>query len=208
MADRIFETMLPPDVTMSLPHDFFRYALAASPALIQSATSDDVRRGLIADYYTTMLMVLEVHHHGEEELYFPLLIERFPEAREKVELGAKQHHEVESFSAAAMDAVTEWEGKGDAERSTALSSLDALEKALTEHLEYEQKTIVPLEEGLTPEDRRLCLDRMREHHSARIPNLPVALLTLSHGQAFLWQAVGEESFRDVIALSLKSNRPS
>jgi hypothetical protein len=196
MADRV---LLPPDLTMALPHDSFRFSLASAPALIDSTTGDDVRRGLIADYFMNVLLVLEVHHHGEEELYFPLLIERFPEEREKVDLGAKQHHEVLSFLTAAMDAVTAWGAKGDMESANVLSALEALEGALSVHLEYEEKTIVPLEEGLTPDDRTICLDRMREHHVARIPDLPVVLLSLGHGRAYLWQAVGEASFREMIS---------
>jgi iron-sulfur cluster repair protein YtfE (RIC family) len=196
MAERV---LLPPDVTMAVAHDGFRFSLASAPALIHSATGDEVRRALIATYFTNMLTVLEVHHHGEEELYFPVLIERFPEEREKVDLGAKQHHEVVSFSEAAMDAVTEWGANVDAQSAKVLSALEALEVALSVHLEYEEKTIVPLEEGLTPDDRTICLDRMREHHVARIPDLPVVLLSLGHGRAYLWQAVGEASFREMIS---------
>jgi hypothetical protein len=196
MADRV---LLPPDVTMALPHDGFRFSLASAPALIHSTVGDAVRRGLIVDYFMNVLLALEVHHHAEEELYFPLLIERFPEEREKVDLGAKQHQEVLSFLTAAMDAVTEWGAKGDAESANALSALEALEDALSVHLEYEEKTIVPLEEGLTPEERTICLDRVREHLVARIPDLPMVLLSLAHGRAYLWEAVGEGSFREMIA---------
>jgi iron-sulfur cluster repair protein YtfE (RIC family) len=196
MAERV---LLPPDVTMALAHDSFRFSLASAPALIHSATGDDVRRGLIAEYFTNALLGLEVHHHGEEELYFPLLIERFPEEREKVDLGRKQHHEVLSLLEAASDAVTQWGAKGDPESAKVLASLVALEEALSVHLEYEEKSIVPLEDGLTPEDRTICLDHMREHHVARIPDLPLVLLSLGHGRAYLWQAVGEGSLRDMIA---------
>lgn len=199
MADGVSRVLLPPDVTMAVAHDGFRFSFAAAPALIGSASSDEVRRGLIADYYSNVLNVLEVHHHGEEELYFPLLIERFPEEGERIELGAKQHHEVVAFLEAATDAVTEWATKGNAENANVLSTLGALENALSIHLEYEERTIVPLEDGLTAEDRVLCLDRMMEHHVGRIPNLPAVLLSLAHGRSYLWQAVGEASFRDMIA---------
>jgi len=191
--------LLPPDVTMGLAHDSFRFSLASAPALIRSATGDDARRSLIAEYYNNVLIGLEVHHHGEEELYFPLLIERFPDKREKVDLGVKQHHEVLSFLGVATDALTQWGAKGDPESATVLASLGALEEALSVHLEYEEKSIVPLEDGLTPEDRTNCLARMGEHHAARIPDLPLFLLSLGHGGAFLWQTVGEGSFRDLIA---------
>lgn len=191
--------LLPPQTTMALPHDGFRFSLASAPALINSAKGDDDRRALIADYYASVLVGVEVHHHGEEELYFPLLIERFPEKRATVDLGAKQHHEVVSVAAAAKGAVALWVAKGDAETTNVLSTLEAFDEALSVHLHYEETEIVPLEEGLTPQERAALLARIREHHVAKIPNMAEFLLSLFHGQALLWEAVDEASFRATIA---------
>jgi iron-sulfur cluster repair protein YtfE (RIC family) len=194
------DVLLPADVSMALAHDLLRFALGAAPALIESATGNDIRRALVANYYNKVLTGIEVHHHGEEELLFPLLIERFPEERGKVDLGAKQHHEVVSPLTTAEAALVEWETKSDAKRTNVASALSALDKRLSVHLDYEETAIVPLEGRLTVEERTLHMARMVRHHMTRLlPSPAEFFLTISHGQALLWEAVGEASFRDMIS---------
>jgi hypothetical protein len=190
---------LPPGRLMEIPHDAFRFSLATAPALVFSARDDAIRRDLVAEYYVNSLVLLEAHHDGEEEVYFPLLIERFPTEREKVELGAKQHHEVLPLLTAAKTAVEEWQSSGDNAIGNVISSLETLDAELSVHLDYEEATIVPLEEGLRSEDRRDYLARTAQHHMPKIPNMVGALLSISHCRALLWQAVGETSFREMIA---------
>jgi iron-sulfur cluster repair protein YtfE (RIC family) len=190
---------LPPGRLMAIPHNAFRFSLASAPALVHSARGDVIRRDLVAEYYVNSLLLLETHHDGEEEVYFPLLVERFPTERKKVELGAKQHHEVLSFLAAASVAVEEWQAHGDAETGNVVSALEALDAELSDHLHYEETTIVPLEDGLSPEDRRDYMARTTEHHLAKIPNMAGVLLSISHCRSLLWEAVGEASFRAMIA---------
>ena len=193
--------LLPPDTVMALVHDGLRFSLASAPALIQIAKGDDVRRGLVAGYYANVLLGLDVHHHGEEEFLFPLLIERFPEEQAKIELGLNQHHDVVSFSADATAAVSEWGTQGDAKNGKAISALEALDEVLSVHLKYEETSIVPLEGNLTSEERRTWLALNLEHHTARLPDLREFFFTAARGRALLWEAVGEASFRDMIARS-------
>lgn len=191
--------LLPLETLMVLVHDGLRFSLASAPALIESTRGDDVRRSLITDYYTNLLFGLHVHHDGEDKVLFPLLIERFPEERAKVELGLKQHHEVASFAADANVAVTEWGTKGDIESTNVLAALEALDQSLSVHLEYEETTIVPIESHLTSEERRTWRARDLDHHTAMIPNMTAFLFSASRGRSFLWEAVGETSFRKMIA---------
>ena len=190
--------LLPLETLMAMVHDGLRFSLASAPALIQSAIGDDIRRGLVADYFANVLVGLDVHHDGEEELLFPLLIERFPEERAKVELGIKQHHEVVSFSADAKEAVTKWGSKGDIESRNALSALEALDANLSVHLEYEETIVVPLEGHLTSEERRTWRARDLDHHIAKLPNLTEFFFSAARGRALLWEAVGETAFREMI----------
>ena len=191
---------------MALAHDGLRFALTSAPALIGSAKGDGVRRGLVAGYYSAVLSGLEVHHHGEEELLFPLLIERFPDERKKVDLGAQQHHEVVSFLASAEIAVTDWAKQGDSESTNAVLSLAALEQCLSVHLDHEESAIVPLEARLTEDERIAYMGRLVKHHMARLhPNPAEWFLMFSHGKALLWEAVGEASFRDMIAKAQQRN---
>jgi len=191
--------LIPPDISMALAHDGLRFALASAPVLIDSATGDEVRRALIADYYAHVLAGLEVHHHGEEELLFPLLIERFPDERERVDLGTKQHHAVVSYVAAAETAVSEWGAKSDGECKDVVSALAALEEVLLVHLDYEQAEIVPVEARLSSEDRGIYIARTQEHHMARLAPVAEFFFSLYHGQPLLWEAVGEAPFREMLA---------
>ena len=181
---------------MALAHDGLRFALASAPALIPSAKGDDVRRGLVAGFYSSVLVGLHIHHHGEDELLFPLLIDEFPEERHKVDLGATQHHEVASAVPATEEAIARWGTDGDAEMDELLSSLRALEEVLAVHLEYEQREVVPLEARLRPEVRAAYWARTVDHHRAQLP--PDYFFSISRCQALLWEAVGEAAFRDMV----------
>lgn len=189
--------MLPADVSMAFAHNGIRFALGAAPLLISSSEGDAIRRGIVAEYYTSVLVGIEVHHHGEEELLYPLLLDRFPEGRAKVGTGAQQHHDVLSHLAAATSAVTDWAAKGEPETGNVLSALASLEEPLSFHLDYEEAEIVPFECELTLEDRRAYWDRMVEHHMAALP--PTFWFSFSHGQPLLWEAAGETAFRSMIA---------
>lgn len=185
---------------MALAHDLLRFSFASAPALIDSATGNELRRALITGYFVTVLSGLEVHHHGEEELLFPLLIERFPEEREKVELGEKQHHDIVSLLTTAQRTVGEWEAYGDAHSASVTIALGTLEDALLTHLDHEEAAIVPLEARLSVEERTVHMARMRKHHAERLrPSVAEVFFSISHGQALLWEAVGGASFRDMIA---------
>ena len=90
------------DSGMAAVHRIYTSSLDAASDYIESARGDDTRRQLIANFYLNVLASPETHHVGEDELYFPLLIERAPEQREVVNLGIKQHQEVLALLAAAQ----------------------------------------------------------------------------------------------------------
>ncbi len=88
------DSIRPDTSDMAAVHHVFRSSLASAPVLIESAAGDDDRRTLIASYYANVLAFLEAHHDGEEELLFPLLIERAPQQRSEVDLAIEQHQDV------------------------------------------------------------------------------------------------------------------
>ena len=70
---------------MARVHQVFREAIAAAPALIGSATARGRERlELVATYYRNVLALLHAHHDGEDELIWPLLIERAPDEADDV----------------------------------------------------------------------------------------------------------------------------
>jgi hypothetical protein len=104
-----------------------------------------------------------------------------------------------SYLAAAETAVADWNAKGDVESMNLVSALAALEEVLSVHLDYEQAEIVPVEARLSLEDREVYLARTRDHHVARLAPMAEFFFSLYHGHAVLWEAVGEASFREMIA---------
>jgi hemerythrin-like domain-containing protein len=129
---------------MAAVHRIYTSSLDAAPDYIKSARGDDTRRALIANFYANVLASLENHHVGEDELYFPLLIERVPEQAAVVNLGLEQHQRVLALMAATRTAIATWESMGDPEGPELLRVLGSLNEALSAHCEQEEETIVPL----------------------------------------------------------------
>lgn len=131
--------------SMAAVHQIYRSSMDAGPEYIESARGDAQRRALIANFYANILASLESHHIGEDELYFPLLIERVSDQdAEVVNLGFEEHEQVRMRLAETRAAITAWESTGDVASQELLSVLDSLNKAVTLHCDHEEATIVPL----------------------------------------------------------------
>jgi len=206
---------IPPDTSdMAAVHKVFRSSFASAPKFIESAAGDDDRRALIASYYANVLAFLDVHHDGEEELLFPLLIERAPDQREVVDRAIDQHREVVALLGSANDSIGAWEAKGDSEGPELVRTLRALDEALSAHLDHEEATIVPLatehvsveEWGMLPghgmanfkgDKIWLILGLIRENFT---PEQRAAMLEHMPPPARqMWESMGEASFNELIA---------
>ena len=117
-----------PDTSDMAPvHKVFRLSLASGPEFVGSAAGDNERGALIANYYANLMAFLKVHHDGEEEIVFRLLMERAPEHKAVVEEAMRQHDDVVGLMLAVNESVEAWEAKGDSVASELLRSLRALE---------------------------------------------------------------------------------
>jgi len=204
-----------PDTSdMAAVHNVFRSSLATAPDFIASAAGNDERRAVIANYYANLLAFLSVHHDGEEQIVFPLLIERAPEHQSIVERGLSQHADVVGLMLAANQSVDSWEVKGDSEAPETLRSLRALDDVLAPHLDQEEAEIVPLaaehlsveEWGSLPGHAMgnfegdkiwLIMGLIRENFTqdqrdAMLENMPPPARQM-------WQNMGEASFNELIA---------
>jgi hypothetical protein len=135
-----------PDTSdMLAVHAALRGALRAGPSRVRTIEPGDAeRRELIADYYDNVLWFLGVHHHGEEELVFPRVKERCPDAASLVDTMESQHHEVVQLLADATATRTAWAG-GDAGAQAPLAELlQALHDATAAHLDDEEESLLPL----------------------------------------------------------------
>lgn len=131
---------------MAQVHRVFRGAIAAAPAYIGSATAHGAARvALVASYYRNVLALLHAHHDGEDELIWPLLIERAPDQAAEVQRIAGQHGDVTASLDAATAAIDLWQQAADqstgGDAAVAVANLGA---ALLPHLDEEEAFIVPL----------------------------------------------------------------
>ena len=199
---------------MPAVHRVFRSSLASAPQLIASTAGDDDRRAVVANYYSNLMAFLEVHHDGEEQLVFPLLIDRAPETREFVEEAASQHTEIVGLMKAARAGVDSWETGGDPHAPTAAQSLRDLDTRLSAHLDEEEVQILPLVEqhltagewGKLPDHAMgsfegdkiwLIMGLIRENFTQ--DQRDMMLSAMPPPARKMWETTGEASFDDLIA---------
>jgi hypothetical protein len=131
---------------MAQVHQVFRDAVAGAPAQIGSATGRGGDRvAFVASYYRNVLALLHAHHDGEDELIWPLLIQRAPDDADEIRRIAGQHNDVTATLDAATNAIDLWQHSPDEASATAAATAVAnLGAALLAHLDEEEAFIVPL----------------------------------------------------------------
>lgn len=141
-------TNLPPADTSDMIglHRVFREALAAAPPLVAGAAPDDAERvELVGSYFDNVLWLLDGHHAGEDELVTPRLLARCPEEAGTTGRIAAQHGEVHEAIERAHACVAAWRADPAEQNAAALvAALGTLDRALTPHLDEEERTILPI----------------------------------------------------------------
>jgi len=99
-------------------------------------TTDRERVALLEEQLGLVLDVTHHHHTAEDELLWPMLLERAPEHRDDLQRLIDEHAAIEPALAAAGDASVPLRDRADA--------LDALHALVNEHLDDEEKVAVPL----------------------------------------------------------------
>jgi hemerythrin-like domain-containing protein len=145
----VFAPSRPDTSDMIRVHRVFRETLGRAPTMIGSVNVDDSNRvAAVATFYANILAFLHVHHEGEDELVWPKLLERCPEHAATVRLAADQHQAILGQLEAAAAQLGEWQQDPTTSRSAALTAaLVTLSAGVTEHLDNEERTILPLAEA-------------------------------------------------------------
>jgi hypothetical protein len=127
-------------------HHVFRDALAAAPELVGAAPAgNEARSEHVGTYYDNVLRLLHAHHEGEDELLTPLLVQRCPDEADVVQRISHQHVEVLGVMGVAESRLAAWRADPSADnRQSTTTALAALEVALTQHLDEEEREILPL----------------------------------------------------------------
>lgn len=148
MSD-VFVPTRPDTSDMIRVHRVFRETLGMAPELIGSVRPEDTGRvAAVATFYANVLAFLHVHHEGEDELLWPKLLERCPDDVATVTLASDQHLGITGALETAEARLTDWRQQPTIDRGATLAAaLMTLYAGLAEHLDNEERTILPLAEA-------------------------------------------------------------
>jgi len=131
---------------MFVVHRVFRRELPAASELVRRVTVGDRRRAeLVAGHVELLVAGLHMHHVGEDEVLWPRLLERASPSTGLVEMMQEQHQLVDQHTERVAALLTDWRrGAGAAEGRRLADALDLLSSTLLEHLDLEEREVVPL----------------------------------------------------------------
>ncbi|WP_157392953.1 hemerythrin domain-containing protein [Nocardia terrae] len=114
------------------------------PDLVTTASTERVPA--VAGHARLLLDILEHHHSGEDRLLLPKLVERCgAQLTESLGTAERQHREIHAGIENAEAALARWERQPTAEAARPLAAhLRDLHRALAEHLETEERELLPL----------------------------------------------------------------
>jgi hemerythrin-like domain-containing protein len=132
---------------MVVVHRAFRREFGRTPGLIRGVADGDRNRSeVVADYLAFIANGLHHHHTAEDEMLWPLLLERVGKLDgELVHRMEAQHEAVATLIEAAAALLPSWRSTADV--ATGAELADIVEKmavALNEHLADEENEILPL----------------------------------------------------------------
>lgn len=202
----------PDTFEMVFVHNAFRQQFGAMPGLIRGvADGDRDRASVVVGFFTEMTRSLHHHHEAEDDLMWPLLLQRAPMDSALILRMEEQHERIaELYRCAERSAVTFAERADPVSREQWAANLDELIDALTEHLHDEEVEVLPLVEKVltVPE-----WEALGERGRAGIPKDRLLVFlgfllqanTPEHGRDFLgrmppparlaWAVLGRRSFR-------------
>jgi hypothetical protein len=140
---------------MPLMHKAFYRGLGDARSQLSFIDDGDTERAAhFAKYISELLWLLHAHHEGEDELLYPLLVQRVPEESDLFTRMEAQHSAVESNLRAATDAAVTYRVSGSTADADALAeACDALLALLTTHLTEEEQEVLPVAaRAITPEE--------------------------------------------------------
>jgi len=131
---------------MVVVHRAFRREFALLPRMVRAVPPGDFAQvGVICTHAREMITMLHHHHTGEDELLWPRLRERVEIDADLVDRAEAQHEVISRLMAELDDALRRFAETADPRSGSELASvLDQVSIALNEHLEEEEKLILPI----------------------------------------------------------------
>jgi iron-sulfur cluster repair protein YtfE (RIC family) len=162
---------------MIVVHRVFRREFRLAPTLIRAVTPGDTARAeVLAEHFTNVCTGLHHHHTGEDELVWPLMLERASMHADLINRMEAQHERLHEPLARIDVLMPRWRARALAADRDELADLFAQASvALDEHLGDEEREMLPLiERHLTPAEWKAVGDRGK----AVIPKGKMALVFL------------------------------
>jgi iron-sulfur cluster repair protein YtfE (RIC family) len=154
-----------PDTTaMRVVHRVFRREFGLAPDLVRAVPDGDVARAdYLGEHLSTVLDGLHHHHSVEDELLWPLLLERATLRADLVRRMEAQHARVAAFVTGIETLLPLWRNAAREDTRDRLAELlRELGRALDEHMAEEELEILPLvEEHVSIEEWAAIGERAR-----------------------------------------------
>jgi hemerythrin-like domain-containing protein len=163
---------------MNTVHTFFRREFRLVGGVIRAVPDGDAARaGVVADHLDYIGRSLHHHHTAEDELAWPLLLERVPhELAPIVELMESQHERVDGLLGEIAEVTPAWRASASAVDRDRLADLtDTLYAHVAEHLDAEEERLLPIAARTLTEEEWRAIGLRAKNSSPR------ADLTLTFG---------------------------
>lgn len=126
-------------------HAVFRDAFGSVQDHITHVGDDSAQATLIGTYYANVLALLQVHHDSEDELLWPKLTARRPEAAELFASMQAQHAQVHGATDTAGNALAGWTLDRNATTTQAfITAINGVNEQVVPHLDQEERDILPI----------------------------------------------------------------
>jgi hemerythrin-like domain-containing protein len=133
---------------MVVIHRVFRREFGLLPALIRGVAADDLDRAkVVADHAAWLLRFVHVHHSGEDEFLWPVLLERVDVDGDLIQRMEDQHLQVAALVPRAEAQLPGWAAEPSADRGAELAAtFEEMAVVLDLHLGEEESQILPIVE--------------------------------------------------------------
>lgn len=140
-------TTRPDTHDMVVIHRIFRRGFHELAALVRAVPpGDTARAGAVASHLDFLLNGLHHHHTTEDRNIWPRLLERTPEAAHEVIAAMSSDHDAVDVQVTRVrDLLPGW--RANPTPGELASALDELDRLLVEHLDVEERAILPLVEA-------------------------------------------------------------
>lgn len=134
---------------MIIVHNVFRRVFGDLPGLLRAVAPGDVARaGVLADAYTEISTGLHHHHTGEDELLWPVLVQRVEADRCFVLRAEEQHERVHELLERAKPQIDAFrQSASEPARDALAATIEELDAVLRDHMTDEERYILPLVEA-------------------------------------------------------------